>query len=179
MSPHLFRRRSVPDETSRPRVAIRPAVRADAPLVLSFIRGLAEYERLLHECVATLADVERTLFGERPEAEVVIASLGTEPVGFALFFPTYSTFLAKAGMHLEDLFVVPEARGHGVGQALLAHLASLSVERGYGRLEWAVLDWNEPSIRFYEHLGARPLSDWITYRLTGDALVKLAGSRAS
>ena len=155
-------------------VAIRAARPDDAGVVLQFIRGLAEYERLAHECHATLEQVQQTLFGERPAAEVVLAWRGTEPVGFALFFPNYSTFLAKPGLFLEDLFVIPAARGAGVGRALLTYLANEAVQRGAGRLEWNVLDWNAPAIGFYESVGARPMSDWTTYRVTGDALTALA-----
>jgi GNAT superfamily N-acetyltransferase len=154
---------------------IRPAVEADVPLVLRFIRELAEYERLLHEVVATEDRLRETLFGARPAAEVVIAEDGAgEPLGFALFFHNYSTFLAQPGLYLEDLYVRPEARGRGAGRALLAHLARLARERGCGRLEWWVLDWNESAIRFYRSLGAQPMSDWTVFRLTGDELSRLA-----
>jgi GNAT superfamily N-acetyltransferase len=156
-------------------VTIRRAAEADVPLVVRFIRGLAEYERLLHECEATEERVRDTLFGPRPDAEIVIAEVGGEPAGFALFFHNYSTFLARRGLYLEDLFVYPEHRGRGVGRALLAHLARLAVERGCGRFEWSVLDWNEPAIRFYRSLGAVAMDDWTLYRLTGDALHRLAG----
>ena len=153
---------------------IRSAERGDIPLVLQFIRGLAEYEKLAHECEATEEQLERTLFGDRPSAEVVMAFRGDAPAGFALFFHNYSTFLAKPGLYLEDLFVDPTHRGHGVGQSLLAHLASLAVSRGCGRFEWSVLDWNADAIRFYERMGARPMSDWTVYRMTGEALTTLA-----
>ena len=162
--------------TSIPGFSIRPATPDDVPLVLHFIRALADYERLAHEVVATEADLHATLFGEQPAAEVVLGFYEDEPVGFALFFPTYSTFLARPGIWLEDLFVEPAWRGRGFGRALLAYLGGLAYARGCGRLEWAVLDWNEPAIRFYEALGARPQSDWTTYRVTGDALVRLAGA---
>jgi GNAT superfamily N-acetyltransferase len=155
-------------------LVIRAASPADAAVVLQFIRSLADYERLAHECHATLEQVQQTLFGERPAAEVVLAWRGAEPVGFALFFPNYSTFLAKPGLFLEDLFVIPAARGAGVGRALLTFLANEAVRRGAGRLEWNVLDWNAPAIGFYESVGARPMSDWTTYRVTGDALTALA-----
>lgn len=155
---------------------IRPATRADVPLVLKFIQGLAEYEKLAHECEATETQLEKTLFGERPSAEVVIAYHDSEPSGFALFFHNYSTFLAKPGVYLEDLFVDPSKRGLGIGRALLAHLAALAVERNCGRFEWSVLDWNVDAIRFYESLGARPMSDWTIYRVTGSALQALAAS---
>lgn len=155
-------------------ITIRTAERRDVPLVLGFIRGLAEYEKLGHECEATEAQLEKTLFGERPAAEVVIAYHENRPAGFALFFHNYSTFLAKPGLYLEDLFVDPAFRGFGVGKALLAHLARLAVERDCGRFEWSVLDWNADAIGFYEKLGARPMSDWTVFRVTGEALVALA-----
>jgi GNAT superfamily N-acetyltransferase len=153
---------------------IRPATEADVPLVVRFIRGLAEYERLLHECQATEEKVRASLFGPRPDAEVLIAEVDGEPAGFALFFHNYSTFLAQRGIYLEDLFVLPAFRGRGAGRALLVHLARLALERGCGRLEWAVLDWNEPSIRFYRSLGAVPMDEWTVQRVTGDALARLA-----
>ncbi|HEU0012349.1 MAG TPA: GNAT family N-acetyltransferase [Longimicrobium sp.] len=153
---------------------IRAAVEGDVPLVLRFIRELAEYERLLHEVVATEERLRATLFGPRPGAEAVIAEVDGEAAGFALFFHNYSTFLAQPGIYLEDLYVRPEMRGHGVGRALLAHLAALARERGCGRLEWWVLDWNEPAIAFYRRLGAQPMSEWTVFRLTGDALDRLA-----
>ena len=155
-------------------VRVRPAVPDDVPLVVRFIRGLAEYEKLLHECHATEERVRESLFGARPDAEVVIAEVDGAPAGFALFFHNYSTFLARRGLYLEDLFVLPEHRGAGVGRALLAHLARLAVERGCGRLEWWVLDWNEPAIRFYRSLGAVPMDEWTVFRVTGDALTRLA-----
>ena len=155
-------------------IGIRPAVCADVPLILTFIRGLADYEELVHECAATEAQLERTLFGARPVAEVVIAHRGEVPAGFALFFHNYSTFLARPGIYLEDLFVDPAHRGFGVGRALLSHLATLAVERDCGRLEWSVLDWNADAIRFYERLGARAMTEWTVYRVTGDALTQLA-----
>jgi GNAT superfamily N-acetyltransferase len=155
------------------RINIRPAAALDVPLVLEFIRELAEYEKLAHEVCATEEQLRATLFGPRPAAEVVIASEGDTPVGFALFFPNYSTFLGRPGLYLEDLFVRPDARGKGIGRELLEYLARLTVERGWGRLEWRVLDWNEPSIAFYRKLGAEPLDDWTVFRVTGDALKKL------
>lgn len=153
---------------------IRLAAEADVPLILRFIRELAEYERLLHEVVATQERLRDTLFGARPAAEVVIAEDGDEPVGFALFFHNYSTFLAQPGIYLEDLYVRPEARGRGAGRALLAHLARLAKERNCGRLEWWVLDWNESAIRFYRSLGAQPMDDWTVLRLAGPELARLA-----
>ncbi|HET7040887.1 MAG TPA: GNAT family N-acetyltransferase [Gemmatimonadales bacterium] len=157
-------------------MTIRPATRGDVPLVLDLIRGLAEYEKLAHECVATEARLTETLFGARPQAEVLIASADGAAAGFALFFPNYSTFLARQGIYLEDLFVKPEFRGRGIGKALLARLAQLAVERGCGRLEWSVLDWNVDAIRFYQSLGAKAMDDWTVYRVTGEALGRLAGA---
>ncbi|HVW68605.1 MAG TPA: GNAT family N-acetyltransferase [Steroidobacteraceae bacterium] len=155
-------------------VTIRPATEDEVPLILSFIQALARYERLEHECIATVDGLRKTLFGPHRYAEVVFACVAGEPAGFALFFHNYSTFLGKPGLYLEDLFVHPEARGHGVGKKLLAWLARTAVERDCGRLEWSVLDWNEPSIRFYRNLGAELKSEWQIFRLTGDALAALA-----
>jgi len=155
-------------------ITIRAAVRADAPLALAFIRELAAYERLEHQVVATVEDIEAGLFGERPYAEVVFACLDGVPLGFALFFHNFSTFLGKPGIYLEDLFVRPQARGLGLGRRLLAWLARTTLERGGARLDWAVLDWNEPSIGFYRNLGAVPLDDWTTFRMSGAALEALA-----
>ena len=146
----------------------------DVPLIVDFIRKLAEYEKLSHEVVADESLIRQALFGERPAAEVVLAFLDGAPVGFALFFMNFSTFLGRPGIYLEDLFVEPEARRRGVGKALLKHLASLAVARGCARLEWAVLDWNTPSIDFYKSLGARPMHDWTVFRLTGPALDEFA-----
>ncbi len=148
----------------------RPATPADVPLILSFVRALAEYERLSHAVVATEDLLRSHLFGPRPAAEVLIGEFDGRPVGFALFVPTFSTFLAKPGVHLEDLFVTPDARGRGVGKALLTAVARVAVRRDAGRLEWAVLDWNAPAIGFYRKLGAVPMDDWTTMRVTGDAL---------
>ncbi|CAB4776858.1 MAG: GNAT family N-acetyltransferase [Actinobacteria bacterium] len=153
---------------------IEPATEGDAALILRFIRGLAAYENLLDACVATEEALHRTLFGERPAAEVLLAFWNNEPAGFALYFSSYSTFLAKPGIYLEDLFVEPEVRGHGIGTALLARLARVAVERNCGRLEWSVLDWNEPSIGFYRSLGAVAMDEWTGYRLTDAALERLA-----
>src|SRR5262245_60982008 len=163
--------------TSAP-LRIERAEPGDVPLILRFIRDLAEYERLLDQVVASEDVLREQLFGTRPVAEVVIARSGDEPAGFALFFHNFSTFLGRRGLYLEDLFVRPAFRGKGVGQALLAFLARLALERGCGRLEWAVLDWNEPAIGFYQRLGAAPMSDWTTYRLTGEPLRALALSSA-
>jgi GNAT superfamily N-acetyltransferase len=143
-------------------------------LIHTLIRGLAEYERLASEAVLTEADIRDSLFGEHPAAEVLIAEVGGIAAGFALFFHNYSTFLGRRGLYLEDLFVFPAHRGKGIGRALMARLARLAVERKCGRFEWWVLDWNEPAIRFYESLGARAMSDWTVYRLTGDPLARLA-----
>ncbi len=153
---------------------IERATPRDVPLILRLIKDLAEYERMSGDVVATEDGLRETLFGARPSAEVVIACAGTEPAGFALFFQNYSTFLGKPGLYLEDLFVAPEYRGRGYGKALLQHLASLAVERGCGRFEWSVLDWNEPAIGFYKKLGAQPMDAWTIFRVTGDALQNLA-----
>jgi GNAT superfamily N-acetyltransferase len=155
---------------------IRPATPADVPAIAALIRALAEYEKLAHEVVLDEADLHAHLFGPRPAAEVLVAEADGRAVGFALFFPTYSTFLGKPGIYLEDLFVVPECRGRGLGKGLLVALAKLAADRGCGRLEWAVLDWNEPSIRFYQSLGAVPKDEWVLYRLAGDALHALAAT---
>lgn len=153
---------------------IRDAVPADVPLVASLIRELAEYERLLHEVTMSEERLGAHLFGERRYAEVVLAEADLQPVGFALFFHTYSTFLGLPGIYVEDLYVRPTYRGRGAGRALLRHLALLARERGCGRLEWSVLDWNEAAISFYRRLGARPNAGWTQYRLDGAALDRLA-----
>src|ERR1700722_18961 len=153
---------------------IVPATPADTPVILDMIKGLAEYEKLSHIVTATEEQIRQTLFGLKPAAEVLLAEWNSEWAGFALFFPTYSTFLAQPGLYLEDLYVKPHARGKGLGIALLQELARLAVARNCGRVEWAVLDWNEPSITFYKKLGAVPLDEWTAYRLTGEALQKLA-----
>lgn len=159
-------------------VEIRPAQPRDVPVILRLIRALAEYERLLDQVSATEAALHESLFGARPYAEALLAWRGDEAAGFALYFHNYSTFLAKPGIYLEDLFVQPAHRKHGIGKALLAELARIAVARGCGRLEWAVLDWNAPAIAFYESLGARPLKEWIVNRLSGDALQALARQAA-
>src|SRR5262245_23103687 len=155
-------------------VTIRAVREDEVPQVLRFIRELAVYEKLEHEVVATEERLRKALFGERRYCEVVFACLDDEPVGFALFFHNFSTFLALPGIYLEDLFVLPSARGRGIGQRLLAWLARETVNRGCGRLDWSVLDWNEPAIRFYQSLGATPMSEWGIFRLTGAALEKMA-----
>ena len=156
--------------------AIRAATESDVPLILQFIRDLAEYERLSHKVVATEERLRDSLFGSPRFAEVIIGEEDGAAVGFAIFFHNYSTFLAQPGIYLEDLFVKPEARGCGYGKALLARLAQLAVERGCGRVEWAVLDWNAPSIAFYKALGAEPMDEWTVFRLTGPALDALASA---
>ena len=158
-----------------PPLRIARAAESDVPIILSFIRKLADYEKLSHLVVATEAHIREHVFGLNPVAEVLLAYWDGEPVGFALYLRNFSTFLGQAGIYLEDLFVDPEHRGKGVGKALLIQLAKIAVERGYGRLEWSVLDWNAPSIEFYRSLGAVPLEEWTAYRLTGDALAHLAG----
>jgi len=157
---------------------IRDATEADVPLILQFIRDLAIYEKLEDRVIATEASLRQTLFGNPRFAEVVFACIDGVEAGFALFFHNYSTFLGQPGIYLEDLFVKPEMRGRGIGKGLLAHLARLAKERGCGRVEWAVLDWNTPSIDFYKSLGAVPLSDWVIFRLKGDPLDRLAAMSA-
>lgn len=158
-----------------PGLEVRPASPDDAGLILAFIKKLADYEKLAHEVVATEKTLRETLFSAKPAAEVVFAELDGQPVGFALFFHNFSTFLAKPGLYLEDLFVIPECRGKGIGKALLIYLAQVAKERGCGRFEWWVLDWNEPAIGFYKSLGAVPMDEWTVNRVTGDALTRLAG----
>jgi GNAT superfamily N-acetyltransferase len=155
-------------------VAIRIARVEDVPIILGFIRDLAEYEKLLDQVVADEEALVAGLFGARPAAEVLIADVDDAPVGFALFFQSYSTFLARPGLYLEDLFVRPAARGKGVGNALMAACAKIAVDRGYGRFEWSVLDWNEPAIGFYKQLGATHVSGWNLQRMTGAPLAALA-----
>ena len=162
------------EQTAPPEFHIRPATEADAALVLQFVRELAQYERLLHEVVATEESVRETLFGARPYAEVSLGYLADTPAAFALYFHNYSTFLGRPGIYLEDLYVREEFRGRGLGRAMLRHLARLARERGCGRLEWAVLNWNEPAINFYKGLGAAPMDEWTVFRLTGEALDRLA-----
>lgn len=155
-------------------LSIRQANIADCPLILKFIRELADYEKLLHEVVADVPALEASLFGDKPYAEVVIAEYQGQAVGFALFFYNYSTFLGRPGLYLEDLYIQPEMRGRGFGKTLLAYLANLALARNCGRLEWWVLDWNQPAKDFYQPLGAEPMDDWTVNRVTGDALSKLA-----
>jgi GNAT superfamily N-acetyltransferase len=154
-------------------IQITEATESDVPLILELIRGLADYEKLAHQVTATEDKLRRTLFGPRPAADVLLARSGGECTGFALFFPSYSTFLAAPGIYLEDIFVKPAWRGKGIGGKLLRRVAAIACQRGCGRLEWEVLDWNEPSIGFYKSLGAIPLDDWTRYRVTGEALAKL------
>lgn len=157
-------------------VSIRPATQTDIPLIAQFIRDLAEYEKLSHELRFDEAVLGDRLFGQRPYAEVIIGEIDGAPQGFALFFHNFSTFEGRPGIYLEDLFVRSTARGSGLGKALLAHLAKLAVERDCARLEWWVLDWNEPSIGFYQSLGAKLMDEWTVMRVDGDALTKLAGT---
>jgi GNAT superfamily N-acetyltransferase len=156
-------------------VTIRPATSADIGLILQFIRDLAEYEKLLDTVETTEADIKAALFGDHPKAFCDIAQIDGAPVGLALWFYNFSTFVGRHGIYLEDLFVRPEARGSGAGKALLAHLARRCLDENLGRLEWTVLDWNAPSIAFYDRLGAAAMDDWIIRRMTGEALRKLAG----
>lgn len=155
-------------------VTIRPAVAGDEILLHGFICALADYEKLRHEVRATPGMLAARLFGPRPYAEAIIAERDGTPIGFALFFHNFSTFEGRPGLYLEDLFVVPDARGSGAGRMLLQHLAALAIERDCARLEWWVLDWNEPAIRFYGRLGARPMDEWTVQRVDGDALRRLA-----
>jgi GNAT superfamily N-acetyltransferase len=157
-------------------VSIRPATSIDLPLIAQFIRDLAEYERLAHEVRFDEAVLGDRLFGARPYAEVLIGEVDGAPQGFALFFHNFSTFEGKPGVYLEDLFVRPEARGSGMGKALLSALAQIAIERDCARLEWWVLDWNDPAIGFYKKLGAKPMDEWTTFRVEGDALSTLANT---
>jgi GNAT superfamily N-acetyltransferase len=149
---------------------ILPATEADVPLILDLIRGIAEYEKLSHEVVATEELLREHLFGSRPAAEVLIARIEDTAVGFALYFQNFSTFVGRPGIHLEDLFVRPEYRGKGIGRALLTAVAKIAAERKCGRLEWSVLDWNEPAIKFYATLGAKPMSEWTVWRMTEEEI---------
>ncbi len=154
--------------------AIRPATAADVPIILELIRALATYERAPNDVTATEDGLSKVLFGEKPAAEVLLAFENETAVGFAVFFHNFSTWLGRPGLYLEDLFVRPEDRGKGYGRALLIHLAKIARDRGCGRMEWAVLDWNEPAIQFYRKLGAKPMDEWTVFRLTRDGIAKLA-----
>jgi GNAT superfamily N-acetyltransferase len=154
---------------------IRAAGPGDVPVILQMIRALADYERLADEVVTDERQLEQSLFGERRAAEVVLAFEHGTPAGFAVFFHNFSTFLGKPGLYLEDLFVIPAARGRGIGRRLFAYVANVACARGCGRMEWAVLDWNEPAIGFYKKMGARPMTEWTVHRLTGEALAAAAG----
>lgn len=154
-------------------IDIRAATEADVPLILSLIKDLARYEKLLDQVVATEVILQESLFGPSPHAEVIIGSVRELPVGYALFFHSFSTFLGKSGMYIEDLYVQKAYRGKGLGKAMLMHVADLAIKRGCKRLEWSVLDWNEPAIRFYESLGAVPMNGWTQYRLAGKTLNRL------
>ena len=156
---------------------IRPAKEADVPVIVDFIRQLAEYERLSHEAVMTETVVKESLFGPRPSAEVLLGYSDGKAVAFAVFFHNFSTFLGRHGLYLEDLFVIPEMRGKGFGRAMLVELAKIARDRKCGRFEWSVLDWNESAIQFYKNLGAVPLNEWTIFRVTGDALERLANER--
>ena len=153
-------------------LTIRETTVDDIPLILEFVRALAAYERLTHEIQATEETLRESLFGSRPAAEVVLAFHDDQPVGFAVFFQNFSTFVGKPGLYLEDLFIKPEFRNRGYGKILFRHVARIANQRGAGRFEWAALDWNEPATAFYKKLGARPLDDWTVFRLTGEPLRK-------
>jgi GNAT superfamily N-acetyltransferase len=157
---------------------IRAARLADVPIILELIRDLATYERAPNEVTATEEQLVDVLFGEKPVAEVLLAFEGKSPVGFAVFFHNFSTWLGRPGLYLEDLFVKPEARGKGYGHALLVELARIARDRGCGRMEWAVLDWNDPAIQFYRKLGAKPMEEWTVFRLTRDGIAELATSES-
>ena len=161
-------------KTSNPDITLRLATIQDVPLILNFIRELAMYEKLSHEVIASEELLAKTLFGDRKIAEVIIAEYKNEPAGFALFFHNFSTFIGKPGIYLEDLFVKPELRSKGIGKLLLSYLGVLAVERDCGRIEWAVLNWNEQAINFYKKLGAEPMNEWKVYRVTGEAIAALA-----
>jgi GNAT superfamily N-acetyltransferase len=161
---------------STAQLRLEVATERHLPLILRFIKDLAEYEKLAHEVVATEEGLRISLFGPRPAAEAVIAYAGDEPVGFAIYFQTFSTFLGRPGIYLEDLFVTPAWRGHGFGRRLLAHVARVAVDRGYARMEWSVLNWNEHALGVYRKIGARPMTEWTVQRLTGAALRDLAAS---
>jgi GNAT superfamily N-acetyltransferase len=162
------------NQTNHPAFTLRPATPEDAPIILQFIKDLAKYERLPHLVVATEDQLRKTLFGERPVAEIILGFEGDEAAAFALFFHNYSTFLGRAGIYLEDLFVRPEFRRKGYGKIMLSKLAKIAVERECGRLEWSVLDWNQPAIDFYKSLSAKPMEEWTVFRLMGKSLENLA-----
>ena len=164
---------------TRHALSIREATSADVPFILSLIKELADYEKLSGDVIATEERLTAHLFGPNPRAEVLIGSIAGEPSGFALFFHNFSTFLAQPGIYLEDLYVKPGKRGLGLGEALLRHLAQLAIQRGCGRLEWAVLDWNEPAIGFYKRLGAVAMDEWTVYRVAGDMLQHVAAGKTS
>lgn len=159
--------------------AIRPATAADVPIILELIRALATYERAPNDVTATEDGLSKVLFGEKPAAEVLLAFENKTAVGFAIFFHNFSTWLGRPGLYLEDLFVRPEDRGKGYGRALLIHLAKIARDRGCGRMEWAVLDWNEPAIQFYRKLGGKPMDEWTVFRLTRDGIKRLAESSST
>lgn len=161
-------------QTNLKHFTIRKAIEGDVALILSFIRELAEYERMLDEVIATEDDLRASLFGERQVSEVIIGEWQNDPVAFALYFHNYSTFLGRPGLYLEDLYVKPEMRGVGIGKVILSYLAYLAKKRGCGRLEWWVLDWNEPAVKFYRSIGAVPMDEWTVQRMTGKALERLA-----
>jgi GNAT superfamily N-acetyltransferase len=166
-------------EPGTAQITITPATEADVPIIFTLIKELAEYERLSHDVVATEAGLRAALFGDVPRARALLAYDGAEPVGFALYFYNFSTFLGRAGLYLEDLFVRPAWRRRGVGRKLLRTLAQIAVREGCGRVEWSVLDWNEPAIRFYQSIGALPMDEWTVYRLTGDALSRFASDASA
>lgn len=155
-------------------LSIRPAVVEDTALIFNFIKELAEFEKLSHEVKATEEELKKSIFGDKPECEVILAFWGKDPVGFALFFHNYSTFLSHKGLYLEDLYVKPQARGKGVGKALLKHLAQIALNRNCKRFEWWVLDWNQKAIEFYKSLGARAMDEWTVFRVDGQKLIDLA-----
>jgi GNAT superfamily N-acetyltransferase len=159
-------------------ITVRPAGAEDSALVLDFIQQLARYEKLEHECIATAEQIRETLFGPNAKAESLLAFEGENPAGFAVYFYSYSTFLAKPGLYLEDLFVKPELRGRGIGKRIFLELLRIAAKNGCGRFEWSVLDWNEPAIKFYESLGAKAQAEWIRYRLDEEQISLLAGKRA-
>lgn len=164
----------MPPETAHELLTLRPARPSDAAHILAFVRELADYEKLLNEVTGTEAQIRETLFGKEPQAFVLMALWGDEPAGFALYHGMYSTFIARSGYYLEDLYVRPEHRGRGIGKALLTRLARLAVDTGQCRLDWSCLDWNEPSLAFYRQLGAREMTEWVRLRLDGESLQKVA-----